>query len=193
MIEEIDRRVRQAPEHSALAYCFCDYKDPATHEARNLMSSHIAQSAIQDEDCYRKAQTLYDEHNPSNGPVSSYNAEELRQCLLNIIQSLDHAYIIIDALDECMSDRISFLEALHELNDFENQSVHTLFTGREELGIQRVFHDYEKLSIAANSQDIRLYVDSGIVKRSRNGVLNIRDPAFQEEMRKRLVDGAKGM
>lgn len=193
MIEEVLKNLRQAPKGSVLAYCFCDYTDPATHEPRSLLGSLAGQFAAQDETCFSIANALYEEHHPSSGLVTSYTLDEVKQCLLAMIKTLDHAYIIVDALDECMSDRTSLLEALHDLNNFENDNIKTLFTGREEIDIERALHDYDKLSIAANSHDIRLYVDSEIVRRSKNGSLNIRDPIFQKEIRERLVDGAKGM
>jgi len=99
----------------------------------------------------------------------------------------------VDALDECTNDRVTVLELLHSLNDFPNDCIKTLFTGREEIDIQRVLDDYDKLSIAANSHDIRLYVDSEIARRTKNGTLRIRDPALQEQIRERLVNKAEGM
>ena len=190
IIEEISTRTRQ--KDSALAYFFCDYRDPATHDPRNILASLVGQLAAQDEDCYAVAQATFEEDNASDTPVVSTSIERLRVCLHSMMITLEDAYIVVDALDECAS-RQPVLEVLHSLNDFENDCVKTLFTGREELDIQRALHDYEKLSIAANSLDLRLYVDSEITTRCKNGTLRIRDPASQEEIRERLVKKADGM
>ena len=190
IIEEISTRTRQ--KGSALAYFFCDYRDPATHDPRNVLASLAGQLAAQDGDCYAVAQAIFEEDNASDGALVSPSIERLRECLHGMLKTLEDAYIVVDALDEC-ANRQPVLEVLHSLNDFENDCVKTLFTGREELDLQTALHDYEKLSIAANSLDLRLYVDSEITMRSKNGTLRIRDPALQEEIRERLVKKADGM
>ena len=190
IIEEISTRTRQ--KGSALAYFFCDYRDPATHDPRSLLASLAGQLAAQDENCYAVAQALFEEDNASDSTAFSPSIERLCECLRGMMSALEDAYIVVDALDEC-ANRQLVLEVLHSLNDFENDCVKTLFTGREELDIQTALHDYERLSIAANSLDLRLYVDSEITMRSKNGTLRIRDPALQEEIRERLVQKADGM
>ena len=190
IIEEISTRTRQ--KGSALAYFFGDYKDPTTHDPSNIIASLAGQLAAQDEECYAVAKALFEEDNASEGTATSPSIERLCECLRSMMITLEDAYVVVDALDEC-ANRRPVLEILHSLNDFENDCVKTLFTGREELDIQTALHDYEKLSIAANSLDLRLYVDSEITTRCKNGTLRIRDPALQEEIRERLVKEADGM
>jgi len=98
----------------------------------------------------------------------------------------------VDALDEC-TNRETILEMLHSLNDFANDSIKTLFTGREEIDIQKALNDYDRLSIAANTHNIRLYVDLEISRRTKNRSPRVRDPALQGEIRERLVNKAEGM
>ena len=190
IIEEIATRTQQ--KGLGLAYFFCDYRDPATHDPRSILASLAGQLAAQDEECYAIAQAFFEEDNASDGTAGSPSVDKLCKSLHSMLTSLEDAYIVVDALDECV-DRSPVLEVLHNLNDFENDCVKTLFTGREELDIQTALHDYEKLSIAANSLDLRLYVDSEITVRFKNGTLRIRDPALQEEIRERLVQKADGM
>ena len=184
IIEEISTRTRQ--KGSALAYFFCDYRDPTTHDPSSIIASLAGQLAAQDEECYAIAQAFFEEGNAADGTTASAGIERLCECLHSMMITLEDIYIVIDALDEC-ANRQPVLEVLHSLNDFENDCVKTLFTGREELDIQTALQDYEKLSIAANSLDLRLYVDSEITMRSKNGTLRIREPALQEEIRERLV------
>ena len=68
-----------------------------------------------------------------------------------MMKTLDHAYIIVDALDECITNHSSVLELLHDLNNFENDNVKTFFIGRDEMEIQHALHDYTRFSIAASS------------------------------------------
>lgn len=193
IIEEILKRTQGGKTGSALAYYFCDYKDPATNDPRNILASLVVQFAAQDEECYKVAQTLYENHCLSEGSRSSYTTEDLKQCLLDMVKTLDHAFIVVDALDECVNDRASVLEILHCLNDFPNENTKTLYTGRDELDIQTALSDYDRFSMAANSHDIRLFVDSEIARRTKNATLRIRDHALKEEIRERLVTKAEGM
>lgn len=193
IIEEVVKHARQGQKGSAVAYYFCDYKDAATHDPRSILASLAGQFAAQDEECYAVAEALSNEHRQDDDSISLYAIEELQQCLLGMIETLDYAYIVVDALDECMDNRLSVVEALHNLNDFENEKVKTLFTGRDELYLSTALNEYERLSIAANSHDIRLYVDSEIARRTKNGTLRIRDSALKEEIGERLVIGAEGM
>ena len=126
------------------------------------------------------------------GPNTQYTVEELRQCLRDMMEPLDNAYIVVDALDACINDRASVLEMLHSLNDYQNDSIKTLYTGRDEFDIQQALTDYTRLAIAADSNEIRLYIDSEIVRRTKGRSLRIRDPALKEEIRERLVTKAEG-
>lgn len=54
-----------------------------------------------------------------------YTIEDIKQFPVDMMKTLDHAYIIVDALDECITNHSSVLELLHDLNDFENDNVKT--------------------------------------------------------------------
>jgi len=104
----------------------------------------------------------------------------------------DEVMVIIDALDECGNDRSKVVELLASLND-DNFDIKTLFTSRLETDIELYLDSYEKISIAATSSDLKLYVASEIESRSRKKLLRTRDPDLKKEIMDRLVDGAEGM
>ena len=128
ILEEITKRVCPA---SAMAFYFFDYKDSAIHDARNVLGTLTKQISSQDELCYEIVETLYQKHYQDGKIMRPYTIEDIKQCLVDMMKTLDHAYIVVDALDEYITDRSSVLELLHDLNDFENDSVKTLFTGRD--------------------------------------------------------------
>lgn len=113
-----------------------------------------------------------------------------------LIQSLsqffDEVMIIIDALDECGNDRSKVVELLAILNA-DGFNIKTLFTSRLETDIEVHLQSYEKISIAATSSDLKLYVASEIESRSRKRLLRTRDPDLKKEIMDRLVEGAEGM
>jgi len=100
--------------------------------------------------------------------------------------------IIVDALDECGNDRSKVVELLASLNA-NGFNIKTLFTSRLETDIEFHLDTYEKISIAATSSDLKLYVASEIETRSRKMSLRTRDPDLKKEIMDRLVDGAEGM
>jgi hypothetical protein len=133
-------------------------------------------------------------HYPESGSTIGPSVTPEDLCLL--IQSLstffDEVMIIIDALDECGSDRSKIVELLASIN-IDGYNIKTLFTSRLETDIELHLRDYEKISIAATSSDLKLYVASEIERRSRKKSLRTRDPELKTEIMDRLVEGAEGM
>lgn len=57
-----------------------------------------------------------------------------------------------------------------------------------------IYKDHCSITISFPLQrTVMTYVDSEIVRHTKNGTLRVSDPALQEEIRERLADGAKGM
>jgi hypothetical protein len=101
--------------------------------------------------------------------------------------------IIIDALDECGSNRSYVVELLASLSTGNETKIKTLFTSRLETDIEVHLDSYVKVSIAATSSDLRLYVASEIENRTRKKTLRMRNPELKKEIMDRLIDGAQGM
>ena len=137
---------------------------------------------------------FYSNHYRESGSTTGPSVTPEDFCLL--IQSLstffDEVMIIIDALDECGNDRSRVVELLAILNA-EGFNIKTLFTSRLETDIEVHLESYEKISIAATSSDLKLYVASEIESRSRKRLLRTRNPDLKKEIMDRLVEGAEGM
>jgi hypothetical protein len=137
---------------------------------------------------------FYSNHYRESGSTTGPSVAPEDFCLL--IQSLstffDEVMIIIDALDECGNDRSRVVELLAILNA-DGFNIKTLFTSRLETDIEVSLESYEKISIAATSSDLKLYVASEIESRSRKRLLRTRDPDLKKEIMDRLVEGAEGM
>jgi hypothetical protein len=178
---------------TGLAYFYCDYKDPKTHDPLVILGALVRQLAIQNTRCLGIIEKFYEVHYAESRTTgASVIPEDL--CLL--IQSLssffDEVMIIIDALDECGNDRSKVVELLASLNA-DGFNIKTLFTSRLETDIELHLDSYEKISIAATSSDLKLYVASEIESRSRKKLLRTRDPDLKKEIMDRLVEGAEGM
>lgn len=68
-----------------------------------------------------------------------------------------------------------------------------MILSRDEVDIRESLKDCPKISIAAQSSDLRLYVGAEIENRTRKKMLNIKTPELKEHVRERLVEGAEGM
>ena len=118
--------------------------------------------------------------------------EELCDLIGKASTHFKNAMIVVDGLDEISEDRADITRFLRDLND-PSRSIKTLFASRPEVDIGHVLEDFEKISIAAMSSDLRLYVGSEIQRRTRERKLNIRDSGLKEHIMKTLIEGADGM
>ena len=181
-------------QSNGIAYFYCDYKDPKTHDPLIILGSLVRQLAIQDSRSLGALEKFYIHHFEESGATTGHSMTPEDLC--SLIQSssgfFDEVMIIIDALDECGSDRSKVMELLASLNG-DGFNIKTLFTSRLETDIELHLGDYEKISIAATSSDLKLYVASEIESRSRKKTLRTRDPELKKEIMDRLVDGAEGM
>ena len=103
-------------------------------------------------DLYKRCGEL---HQPSD--------EQLQNLLRDILDGFSQAYIIIDALDECI-DREKTLNWVNKLNSDINRkaaNLHIVFTSRPERDINEIFAELDPHSIdvgEANTKDIVEYL-----------------------------------
>jgi hypothetical protein len=185
---------KQANASLGIAYFYCDYKDLKTHDPFIILGALVRQLAIQNPRCLGTLDKFYALHYRESRSTTGPSVAPEDLCLL--IQSLstffDEVMVIIDALDECGTDRSKVVELLASLNA-DGFNIRTLFTSRLETDIEFHLDSYEKISITVTSSDLRLYVASEIESRSRKKLLRTRDPDLKGEIMDRLVEGAEGM
>jgi hypothetical protein len=100
--------------------------------------------------------------------------------------------IVVDGLDEITHDRAGVTRDLSSLNS-EGGKIKTLFASRPEVDIGYELGNFVRVSIAAMSSDLRLYVASEIERRTRDKRLRIRDSTLKDHIMITLVEGADGM
>lgn len=156
------------------------------------MGSLIQQFAMQNEESFSDFERFYDIHHPSESITKPTTVEELFDLLKTMASHFATSMIILDGLDEISTARADVVELLGNLSSDVGR-IKTLFASREESDIGHCLQHFEKLSIAARSSDLRLYVASEIETRIRKRQLRIHDPNLKEEIMKRLIDKADGM
>ena len=73
------------------------------------------------------------------------------------------------------------------------RNIKSLFFSRDETDIRDYLQNFVMVSIAANSTDLKIFVEAEIELRIRNRDLRIKDHALKERIIKRLVGDADGM
>ncbi|KAL8766045.1 MAG: hypothetical protein Q9209_007074 [Squamulea sp. 1 TL-2023] len=190
----IEETLCTCTRNHAVAYFFCDYKDPKTHKPASILASLIQQIAKQDEQSFEKVQHFCDRHNPQYRDEFDYDPQELGDLLCDMTSTFDCTSIIVDGLDECGEKTADVTELLVSLNPGRNETtIKTLFLSRNEVEIRECLEDYTQVAIAAKSSDLRLYVGAEINSRVRKKRLRIKDQSLKDYIMERLVEGAEGM
>lgn len=194
IIEECLRR-NAGSSGTSLAYFFCTYRDESTHGVVSILSSLCAQLAQQNEQAFAKLEQYYDELQSDRPFPREPSAEGLIQVLHSMCTVYIKVYIIIDGLDECGDQVATSVRKLAALA--VSQVGHTIslaLLSRDEIIIREILEDrFHNVEIAANTEDIRLYVASELEQRITTRELRLHDLGLKDHILNRLVDGAKGM
>lgn len=120
--------------------------------------------------------------------------EELSQLLRTEIVSLDKAFILVDAMDECAEDngvRDGFLAQLRSLTDQSN--VRLMITSRPMAIIKTTFSSAGEIQIQASNGDLRRYLEAQIPQKRRLAPHVRADTELQETIIAVLIRKAAGM
>lgn len=174
-----------------MAFFYCDYKDPQTHDPIAIFGELAKQLAVQNEPCLQELEHFYIAHLGKDGLERSTTPAELCDLIQLLAAHFDESMIIVDGLDEISSGRSDVTRLLSELSN--TRGIKLILSSRPEVDIKRHLALFTPISIAACSADLQLYVASEIEKRISNGRLTIGDPSLKEEIMQTLVGGAEGM
>jgi hypothetical protein len=169
-----------------LAYFFCDYRDTETLVPVNILQSLIKQLAIQNEDTFQEVETFWEQHTPEakrmafeveeesqgltsrtarllNDDHSRSKALSEEEHFVRLLQRMSMCFeqvmILVDGLDESGEQRAIVASLLSRLADAEVGKIKTILASRDEYEIRFQLSTHNKISIAAKSSDVRLYVE----------------------------------
>ena len=114
VIEEI---LRKSSTDHAVAFFYCDYKDPLKQKPALILGSLVQQIAKQNEQSFEEARKFCDDRNPECRDDIGYDAEELRDLIHDMTVGFNSVTIIVDGLDECGSSTSEVAELLSSLID----------------------------------------------------------------------------
>lgn len=176
-----------------MAFFFCDYKNSATHSVHAILGSLLKQFALQHDHCLDLLEKFHGNHNPKHGLVQKATAVDMKKLLLSMMKMFARTFILIDGLDEIMSNRLETIEFLQHLNTESDKNTNMLFASRDEIDIRDSLPNFSSISIAAQTQDLRLYVAAEMNLRQERKQLEIQDPELTGHIMKILITGAQGM
>ena len=113
--------------------------------------------------------------------------------LLLFSASFRHAYIIIDALDEC-TERESLLELIQKIVDWKSSTLHILVTSRKEREIEDSLMLRCQHTMALQDSVISRDIEIHVCEKLQNDPKLKKWPAkVQAEIKEKLTKGACGM
>jgi hypothetical protein len=143
---------------ATVGYFYADFRDPAKHNARGLLSSLLIQLCIQSDDLCEILHSLYLKHNRGLHQPSD---DVLRDCLQEMltVPVQGQFYIIVDALDEYPnfhgfpSPREQALEVVKGLVDLKLPHLHFCITSRPEMDIRIALAHSETNCVSLHDQN----------------------------------------
>ncbi|KAL9621899.1 MAG: hypothetical protein Q9160_003720 [Pyrenula sp. 1 TL-2023] len=192
----ITRILESSDEDNAVAYFYCDYKDAETQDPTQVLGSLAEQVARQSERSLQKLEDFVIDH-CQGGRLKTFkcSCEKLCELLVDMSSDFRNLSVAIDGLDECGDNMRAVISYVTDLSH-KSTRIRTFISSRDLIDIRDFTEDFETVSIAAKSIDLRLYVAAEIEKRmqkSSHKRLYLSDPSLKGEIMDRLIDGAEGM
>ena len=176
-----------------LAYYYCDYKDALTQDPVNILGSLAKQIVLNDNKAYTLLEEFHCQVSKEGDIYRSARVNDLHDLIVKMTDHLSDVFLVIDGLDECSSNRSFVVKFPDGLNNSSRNNVRILLASRDEQDVRAVLTDYTKISIAARSADIRIYVAAELQRRIDEKQLVLRNPSLKEHIMERLIDKADGI
>ena len=180
----MDTLRRRGPD-DGVAVMYCNYKEKDTQTLENLMAS-LWRQLVHRRPISTKAKDVHKKHEERRtGPSIGEVMEVLRSEIGSYSKS--KVFIVVDALDECPDQvRQGLLAQLGALLP----SVQLMITSRPHISPE--FSPME-LEVRASDEDLRRYVDARMVRDCRLAKLLEGREKLRKDIRRHVVDNAKGM
>jgi NACHT domain len=138
------------------AFLYCMYKRQDDQNVCDLLASLLGQLAVQQSMVPKSICELYDKHR-RKGEKSRLSEDKIREELYSIAKTYSRIFIVIDALDECKTDRIrnKLLSEIYKLQEGSDTSL--MVTFRPSIILERP-SSLTELEIRAHKEDIEEYL-----------------------------------
>lgn len=180
-------------DNVGVGFFFCDYKNDKTWNPVNILGAIASQLARQKNEAFAILQAYYDNLNPRGGLSKTPDSEELRAKIGEMSEVFVQTFIVVDGLDECGETTDDVVDILLELATYNPAITMALFSRDHDNIRYQLEEDFKHVSIAAHTEDIRLYVGAELENRIRTHRLRLTSVAIKDEILETLVQRADGM
>lgn len=178
---------------TAVAFFFCDYAVKESQEPIQILGSLAVQLALQKPEAFAVLEKLYNDCHPPNGHVKLLRLADMTKVLSQLLGEFDEAYIVVDALDECGSNATNVASVLRNIALSDSNASIALLS-RDETPIRDILDDdFHNLQIAAQAEDLTIYLGAQMGMRRVFSTMLVRNPDLYGHIRRFLLDGAQGM
>ncbi|KAI1780339.1 ankyrin repeat-containing domain protein [Hypoxylon cercidicola] len=172
---------------SKVSYFYCDYRTSGHKSITTEIAAAILRQLVEDEPTIPPA--LMDLYRDLNGGRKKLKLDDMTTLIKHICLTRPDCFIVLEALDECNSQRKQVLQLLRKIAD---ASGRVLVSSRPHIReIARAFDSYSQLEIKTHSSDIRTFVDDMINTSSELSDLIPRD--LRQEIVQRVTDQSSPM
>jgi Cdc6-like AAA superfamily ATPase len=186
--------------HHLLLYFFCDFSDASKQTLENIIRSLISQLYYKQEATQAPLNHLFSTHTQRKRTQPS--CKELSSVFIQMIRHVPEVWIVLDAIDECITRKGSWTEGILSWMEYilqlEQGNIHLLITSRQEQDIQAKVSEWasSKNIVPIQSdvvdKDIRTYVQKRI--REDYGLKRWRkQPKSQDKIEATLMNKVNGM
>ncbi|KAF1930669.1 HET-domain-containing protein [Didymella exigua CBS 183.55] len=176
------------------AYFYFDFNDKQKQDPELMLRSLLCQLVQRSVTIPKGVDALF---SACNNGQRKPSLDALLDVTPQVIQQFTHAYIVLDALDEC-TQRTELMDVLKTVIKWQLDEVHLLMTSRKEQGIESILEIYVKqedtvcLQRDVVDRDIERYVQQRISDDKSLAKWN-KDAAVRQEIKDALMHGARGM
>lgn len=174
------------------AFFYFSFTDTEKQQTCNLICSLLVQLARSLPRISESLWHLYDQYKRGKPPFDS-----VKNTLRAILETIGQAFLIIDALDECVADkgRIELLAVLAEIKEWAFPNLRVLVTSRKDPEIDEVLRPlvtFKPICIQTKKvqHDAQLYVRCQL---TADYTLKKWSTTVKKEIEEILVEGANGM
>lgn len=192
-----DLRARyEHDDNTIVVYFYCSFQRQTEQTIRNILSVLVRQMFQARHQLPPEVKALYDKHYSRK---SNPSVDELEQLLCLLIQGYHKVFILMDAMDECMSNEGDCRELLNKIFNIQQAKTATklLVTTRWLPYIIDCFGSCPQLEIKAHQEDIERYLDHNIPRLPVKPHVKIKVDndmvTIEDAVKSRIIDAADGM
>ena len=186
VIDHLEKQFGQSDV--GIAFIFCDYKD-ASQTSDKFKRAIVRQLLHRLDHIPEEIEKNYQAHAKRSTNLSS---DELHDALLLTCSRFSRLFLVIDALDE-VSAVNGVGESLLSMCKDLSPIIQSLVTSRWTAGLENSIQEATYIQVAAQDQDIAMYLRSEIASKSRLRLFVQKDPAFKDQIINMIVGNCKGM